>query len=523
MPPLLGREGELAAIETLLASAADGGGSSLLLRGEPGIGKTALVEAAARAAAARGFHVLRTAGVATEASMPFAALQQLVQPSLAGLDALALPQREALATAVGLRHGDSPQTFLIALAVLDLLSEASVSAPTLLVVEDAHWLDDPTAEVLGFVARRLELEPMLALFTARDGQTARIDAARLPELELTGLDDESAGRLLESHAPGLPPGTRARVLELARGNPLALLELPQSPLDLSAVDLPLTERLERAFSERVDELPRATRTALLVAALDEGGDLAATLSAASMLEGEARSVATLAPAEEARLVSLGTGGVRFRHPLVRAAVGSTATTSDRRAAHAALARAYTADPDRGALAPSGCARRPRRVRRVAPRGRGRPRERRGAPSFSAAALARAAALTPDETLRGTRLVRAAEAEFALGRPYRAHELLAQARSLALDAERRARVAFIVDISDDANWTGAASAASIAALADDLIAAGDKSAALDALQMVALRLWWGNPDPDVRSAVVAHRRARRRARGRSRPAPRARAR
>jgi DNA-binding CsgD family transcriptional regulator len=504
MPSLLGRARELAAIRTLLARAAEGGGSTLLVRGEPGIGKSALLAAAAELASGQGLAVLRTGGVATETTIPFAPLQRLLRPCLGRLDALAPPQREALEAAVGLRSGDSPQVFLIALAVLDLLSEASADAPALVLVEDAHWLDDATADVLAFVARRLELEPLVLLFSARDPTQSRVRAARLPELALGPLDEASAGQLLDEHAPGLPATARRRVLALAQGNPLALIELPRSRVEAAGpiAELALTERLERVFSERLDPLPAHTRTALLVAALDEGGALSSTLAAAAALDAAAGSVAAFAPAERARLVVLGADTVRFGHPLVPAAVGAAATTADRHAAHAALAGAYAADPDRSVWHEAAALSGPdeavaARLDEAAARA-----ERRGAPVAVAAALERAAELTPDERLRGARLVRAAEAELALGRAKVAQQLLARARALDLDEEQRTRVAFILEISDDGNWTGAERAASFARLADDLTASGDGAAALHALHTVSMRLWWGNPDPEVRRVVVA---------------------
>ena len=503
MPAVIGREPEVAAIRQLLDDAAADSGSGLLVRGEPGIGKSALLEIAADAAEVRGFDVLRTVGIAAESTMPFAALQRVVHPYLEQVGILAPPQRDALEVAVGVRRGDSPGVFLTALAVLNLLSDAAARRPVLVLVEDAHLLDDPSAEVLAFVGRRLELEPIALLLTTRDGHRSRINAAHLPELTLRGLDPEDAGRLLDQHASGLPPALRTRVLEWAEGNPLALIELPRSPLDVSGsiADLSLSERLEHVFSERLDELPGETRTALLVAALDEGGDLSGTLAAAASLDDGAGSVAALAAAESSGLVSLGPDTVEFRHPLVRAAVSGAATAAARQSAHAALARAYAGDPDRSVWHEAAALSGPDEAVAARLEAAAERAERRGAPALVVPALVRAAALTPAERVRGARLVRAAEAQFELGRPQLAQELLHEARALDLDDEQRARASFILEVFDDANWTGADRAASLVTLADALTAAGDGRGALQALQMVSLRLWWSNPGPDVRRLVA----------------------
>lgn len=503
MPTLIGRDRELAVIQGSLANAAEGRGSSVLVRGDPGIGKSALLELAAEQAGQEGFSVLRTGGVLTEAKMPFAALQRLIQPCVENMDTLALPQHAAIETAIGARSAEPPETFMIALAVLDLLSEAAAHAPLLVLVEDAHWLDDSTTDVLAFVARRVELEPLLMLLSAREGPLVRIDDARLPELALRGLDPPDAEQLLDEHAPRLAPAVRSRVLELAAGNPLALIELPRSRLDIpgGTADISLSERLERAFSERLAGLPEETRSALLVAALDEGGDVASALAAGALLDGGAGSIRAFTPAEEARLVALRGDAIHFRHPLVRAAVVATAATADRQAAHAALARAYVRDPDRSVWHEAASLHGPDESIALRLEAAAERAERRGAPALAAAALERAATLTPDQTLRGGRLVRAAEAELDLGRIDVAHDLLARTRTLDLDDDARTRVAFIREVTNPSSWTGADSAAAFAKVADDLAARGAGAAALQALQMVSLRLWWGNPHPDVRRAVV----------------------
>ena len=285
--PLVGREDELAQIEERLDLAGERGGA-LVVRGEPGVGKSALLEAVRSSAADRGLATLATAGFQSEAHVAFAGLHRLLRPLLRAADRLQAPQRTALQGAFGLIEAGAPDSFLIALATLDLLCEAATAAPLLLVIDDAQLLDLATCDVLTFVARRIEADPVLMLFALRDGPAAGIGRAGLPELQLGPLNDLSAAAVLDANSPGLASGVRQRILAEALGNPLALAELPRGAAGFdpaSTAPLPLTERLEQAFATRVSGLPAATRALLLVAALDDGGDLEQITDAASLLEG----------------------------------------------------------------------------------------------------------------------------------------------------------------------------------------------------------------------------------------------
>src|SRR5215207_10511622 len=274
--PLLGRIEEQNLLASLLDDVATRG-QALVLHGEPGIGKSRLLAQCELAARGRGMAVLTTAGVQSEAHLPFAGLHQLLRPVRDRASELRDVQRAALDAAFGLTREAAPEPFRIAMAALDLLSDVAADAPLLLVVEDAHWLDGPTADVLAFVARRIESDPILLLAAIRDGYPSVLSEAGLPEHKVVGLDDSTAAALLDAAAPGLPVGTRARVLREAAGNPLAIVELPtvvdcHEDEQLVAGGLPLTERLERAFADRAADLPDATRLLLLVAALnDEDG------------------------------------------------------------------------------------------------------------------------------------------------------------------------------------------------------------------------------------------------------------
>jgi hypothetical protein len=261
---LLGRAEE----QSLLTSILDGvgeRGQALVLRGEPGIGKSRLLSVAARAARERGMTVLTSAGVQCEAHVPFAGLHQLLRPVRERAVDLPPVQRSALDAAFGLTDQAAPEYYRIAMASLDLVSDVAGDAPVLLVVEDAHWLDPPTADVLAFVARRIESDPVVLLAATRDGYPSALTEAGLPERRLGGLDDATAATLLDAAAPDLRVTVRKRVLREADGNPLALLELPavaaESEDEPSVREgLPLTERLERAFARRCRHHERRRRS-----------------------------------------------------------------------------------------------------------------------------------------------------------------------------------------------------------------------------------------------------------------------
>jgi predicted ATPase len=348
--PLLGRAQE----QSLLTSLLDGVGERgqvLVLRGEPGIGKSRLLSVAARTARDRGMRVLTATGVQSEAHLPFAGLHQLLRPVRERAVELPPIQRNALDAAFGLMGEVAPEHYRIAMASLDLVSEVANDAPLLLVVEDAHWLDRPTAGVLAFVARRIESDPVVLLAAARDGYPSALADAGLPERRLAGLDDTTAAALVDAVAPGLPLAARNRVLREAAGNPLALLELPAAIAQPGGREslpggLPLTERLERAFAGRVSDLPEATRLVLLVAALSDEEDVREILQAAGAVAGAPLDLDALEPAAEAALIDLDVSSIRFRHPLVRSAVRQSAGVQQRRRVHEALAAALDADPDR---------------------------------------------------------------------------------------------------------------------------------------------------------------------------------
>ncbi len=347
---LLGREYELRVLTDLIERIRDGGGA-MVLRGEAGIGKSALLTEVGRSAVGGGLRVLTTAGVQSEAQVAFAGLYQLLRPVWGHVDQLPGPQRAALSAAFGMADAVAPDLFLIALATLNLLGEAATRAPIVLIVEDAHWLDRASADVLVFVARRVESEPVVLLAAVRDGFHGSFHDVGLTELGLGRLDPAAAAALLDVRAADLNPAARERVLHEAAGNPLALVELPIAlgaggDAVATASWLPLTTRLEQAFAARVSTLPTATRTLLLVAALNDGDTVSETLEAAAVVAGERLAVEDLTAAVDVRLVEVTDERLRFRHPLMRSAIYQRASLGQRHAVHAGLAQVLATDADR---------------------------------------------------------------------------------------------------------------------------------------------------------------------------------
>src|SRR5918999_3597216 len=441
---LYGRDAERSAVTTLLDAARDSRSGVLVLRGQPGAGKSALLQDAVEQAS--DLQVLEARGIESEAELAFAGLHQLLRPILGQVDGLPGPQATALRAAFGLEQGRVEDRFLVALAVLSLLAEAAERRPVLCVVDDAHWLDEASANALVFVARRLEAEGVVVLFAARDGDPRRFGAVGLPELEIGGLDGVAVAALLaERAAVPVAPQVRDRLLERTGGNPLALVELPSvltsdhlsgaQPLPLR---LPLTDGVEHAFLERVRRLPDDAQALLLIAAAEDTGRQAMVTAAAATLGAR---VAALDAAEAAGLVRVRAEAIAFRHPLVRSAVYQGATSSQRRRAHRALAGAAhrEGDADRRAWHLAAAAVEPdervvRELDAVAERALGR-----GGFEAASSALERAATLTADPRSRGRRLVAAAEHAWAAGQLGRTAGLLEAVRPLATEPLLRADV------------------------------------------------------------------------------------
>ncbi|WP_426595036.1 helix-turn-helix transcriptional regulator [Cellulomonas sp. McL0617] len=436
---LVGRERERQVIATLVAAARVGESGTLVLRGEAGIGKSALLEDAAAAVTDAGMLVLRAAGIDAEREVPFGGLLQLLRPVLDHLDALPGPQAEALGSALALTPGSGGERFAVGAAVLSLLSRVADDGPVAVLVDDAHLLDPPSAQALCFAARRLTADPIVLLLAIRDEAPSVVGSAGLPTLEVSGLADDDAAALAGSLGRRLSASARARLLASTGGNPLALLELTDDGFDAlpPGAPVPVPASLARAFARRADPLSPQARTAVLVAAA-AAGDLTAITMACALL---GVSVTDLDEAAGAQLLTVGTARVTFRHDLVRSGIYAEADPGTRRAVHAALARAVPVDDlDRRAWHLGEATAAPDAEVAVVLDEAATQARARGAHAVAAAGFERAARLSPDPADRVQRLVSAAESAWRAGTPVAATDLLAQVSALPRTADLRIRAA-----------------------------------------------------------------------------------
>jgi DNA-binding CsgD family transcriptional regulator len=439
---LRGRAAECEALQALMATVRAGSCQVLVLRGEAGVGKTTLLEYTLNLAS--GFRVVQVAGVESDMELAFAGLQQLCAPLLNHLDELPEPQREAMNVAFGRGIGETPDRFLVGLATLSLMAAAANDKPLLCVIDDAQWLDQVSVQTLGFVARRLMAEPVALVFAVRGGGAGALTG--LPELVIGGLSDADARKLLDSVVLGrLDPRVRDRIVAETRGIPLALLEVPRN---VSAAELASgfgnpggrlsAGEIEEGFVRRIRALPAPTQRLVFTAAAEPVGDAALFLRAAARL---GIPVDALGPAESAGVIEFGPR-MRFHHPLMRSAAYRAADLTERRTVHRALAEATDPDldPDRRAWHAANAAAGPddavaAELETSAGRAQGR-----GGVAAAAAFLERAAILTSDPALRGSRAIAAAQAKRDAAAPDAAHELLAIAELGPLSELQRAQVA-----------------------------------------------------------------------------------
>ncbi|MFI6735519.1 AAA family ATPase [Nonomuraea sp. NPDC050451] len=489
---LYGRQAELSVIGELLESRS----GTLIVRGEAGIGKSALLEHAA--AKARG-RVLRVTGVESEADLPFAALHRLLRPVLDHLEPLPAQQAEALRGALAL--GDAPRgdRFLVGLATLSLLVELSAETPVLCLVDDAQWLDGESADALLFAARRLHAEPVMILLAAREA----FRTTELPELRPGKLDAETARRLLTEQAADLPPTVRDQLVAEAQGNPLALIELPRMltaeqrrsalvPLSFSlGTAQPVTERVLLGFRDRIAALPEATRSCLLVAALDHHDELDVLARAAGLL---GASLVDFAAAERAGLARTSSVSVVFHHPLVRTAVLLACDIAARMAAHRALAEAV--DDDRRAWHLAAITLQPDeevagQLECLAVRAR-----LRGGQAAVSAAYARAAELSPDTAEAVRRWTAAAQAAVEAGLWLLAGEQVDRARHLAeTTTPRRAVLAELAHVRAKLEIEAGRPLEAARLLHEGAEAADDLPTRLSLLGMAGYYIWASATHPD----------------------------
>ncbi|MFI0448978.1 helix-turn-helix transcriptional regulator [Actinomadura sp. 6N118] len=435
---LHGRGTERAAVDELVAAVRGGASQALVLRGEAGVGKSALLDHAATCVVAGGMRVLRATGAEPEAGLAFAALHQLLWPVTDLLDALPEPQRDAVRGALGLAVASPADArFLLSAGVLSLLTEAAADGGLLCIIDDFQWFDRASADAVLFAARRLREEGVGMLLAVRDH--TGVPVRDIPELRVGGLDEASAAELLVERAAVAPSGpVLGELVALCGGNPLALGEaaatLTTEQLTGRAPlpdPLPVGSGISEVFGRQVDGLPEPTRRVLLIAAAEGSGELGLVLDAAERLGG-GDPAAALAPAEATGLVSVVGASIRFRHPLVRSAVYARADSVQRRAVHNALADSLGGDLDRRAWHRAAASvGRDEEVAAELAASAERARER-GGYADAGAALARAAELTPDRAVRARRLTDASTASWLGGRPGQAETCLAEARELADD-------------------------------------------------------------------------------------------
>jgi DNA-binding CsgD family transcriptional regulator len=442
---LLGRTAEFAFLDSVLEDALAGRGRVLVVRGEAGVGKSALLDYLGDAVdQSSESQLIRTAGVEYEAELTLAGLQQLLGASvLQRSEHLPVPQREALRVALGMQQGPAPDRFLVGLAALGVLCNIADEGALVCLVDDAQWLDRATIQVLAFIGRRLGAERFALVFAVREPNTVR-ELDGLPELVVDGLRDDDARRLLTWAAPGhLDEQVRERIVAETRGNPLALLELPRSltPAEIAGgFGLPdartLSGRIQQGFLRRIESLPEATRELLVVAAAEPVGDVSLLMRALDTLGIAADSIV---PAENAGLIEVGPR-VQFPHPFVRSAAYRSATPEARRRAHAALAEATDteSDPDRRAWHRAHATPAPDEAVAVELERCASRAQARAGPEAAAAFLERAAELTPAVARRGERAISAAQAKFDAGALAAAEGLLSLAATCPLEELDRAR-------------------------------------------------------------------------------------
>ncbi|MFG1997418.1 ATP-binding protein [Actinoplanes sp. NPDC048988] len=428
---LFGREVELARIGRFMKSVRQGG-DVRMVRGEPGVGKSALLTAAVHLAEADGLRVLRASGSEFEADVSYSLLNQLLLPLYNQMQRLPPALRDALTVALGFGPGPAPATLLVCNAALSLLTAAARKDPVLLIVDDVQWIDRPSAVVLGFIARRVAGSPVGVIAASRTGTESFLDRRGLTEVTVGPLSDEAAARLVDDRFPALTGRARQRLLDLARGNPLALIELPAGltgpaqPMESSDV-VPLSDRLQTIFANRVAGLPAPTRLLLLLATFEGSGDI-------RILRGMT-DLTHLAPAERTHLVQVDdrSGRIAFRHPLIQSAIVAMSTHEERRRAHLTVAEALPGDPERRswhlAAATSGpdetvAAQLEQAALRVM---------QRGDTLAAVAALMRAADLSATTEQSARRLARAAYIGAEAGGSDDATGLLARSREMSFDA------------------------------------------------------------------------------------------
>ncbi|MBO1418683.1 LuxR family transcriptional regulator [Streptomyces sp. FH025] len=505
---LVGRQKQVDLLARLLSDSRSRG-SAVLVRGPAGIGKTALLAEAAALAEASGYRVLRTSGVEAESDIPYAGLQMLLRPLAAGTRELTAPHRQALEAAQGHAEAYIPDVFLVGLATLNLIADAAAIAPVLVLADDVQWLDDATVSILAFMARRVGTEPVVMVGAARDGYRSRLNPDEMTVLPLEPLSDDEATALLADRAPHLRPTAHRRLLAAAAGNPLALTELSRAVgasvdpqlAEIPLTEIPLTERLESAFTDRLRTLPEVTRGLLRIAALDDASSLPELYSATRVFTGSPVGAADLEPAVRARLVEVVAPELHFGHPLMRSAIQQAMPADVRHAAHAALASVLDGQPDRQVRHRAAATGTPDESIAAALHDAARRAARRGGIAAAVTALEQAAALSEDAGQRAERLLLAADFAAELGRPESVTRLLERALTGPLSRQQHARVVWLRGGHDEGLHSHSSGALSLTALAEE-IATEDPGLALRILWSAAQLCFWSDPGPEARREILA---------------------
>ncbi|MER6808915.1 ATP-binding protein [Spirillospora sp. NPDC000708] len=506
---LFGRDAEVRALMEMIGEVSEEG-QCLVLTGDPGIGKTALLRAAREVARGAGFRLLAAAGVQSEAELPFAGLHQVLRPLLRSMAGLPDQRRQALLTAFGLAAGERPDIFAVALAAVDLLEAAANEQPIAILADDVQWLDAQSQDVLTFVAHRRSPLRIAIIGTVRTGYPGPFASAGLPEMAVRGVDGDAAEEILRSLAGVAGVADRRRIRDQAQGNPLALLELPETLTGAAHPEAqdwqPLTARLERAFGGRVAELDQAARDALLIAAVDPVDDAAEILSATAVLHGAPVTADALRRAEEVGLVQVEHGRLVLRHPLMRSGVLQAETLERRHAANAAVAAVLDADPYRRAWHRGQSIVGPDEEIADELETSAATAVGRGAVMSAIGMLHRSAQLTGDSAQRGHRLLVAAEHAFSLGRQEQVGLLVTAAERCDLSELDWARAQWLREIFHDGVPGDAARVHQLCDVARQSSGAGDRDLALNLLLGAALRCWWADTGPAARDDVVATAKA-----------------
>src|SRR5579859_683896 len=496
-PELIEREQESAVLYALVDRLHEGG-AALVLRGEAGIGKSALLHRVRLRAEANGVRALGTVGVESEAEVAFSGLHQLLRPLIGALAQLPASRRQALDAVLGLGVETEPDPYRVAVAAFQLICEVADSVPLVLIVDDAQWLDRSTLSVIAFVGRRLEAEHVALVAAIRRGHSTPLDNARLTTIVLERLSAPASARLLDRAAPELHPILRARVLAESTGNPMALVELAstmaRSGDQLSPAPTTLTARLERAFASRLHDLAPDARSGLLAAALDSRASLT------EIARSSGAGIDSLQRAIDGNLVDIAEDGVRFRHPLIRSAVRQASSAQQVLEMYRALA-GVVADPERQLWHRAMAATGPDESIASALEEHARLAAARGTVTVAGAALERAAALTADSRRKGARLVAAAEMAYELGLLESARRLVDEATSFDLSERDLARLSWFRQILSGSVWFEAGAARTFVTIAKQLHDGGDDDMALRSLVPIAHRCWWTRTKTKTREYVV----------------------